>query len=183
MDVDQVPTQQQVADVLGVSQPKVSDLTKRRVLQPGMTLRECVQAYCANLREVAAGRVAVGDINLVTERARLASEQADRVAMLNAERRRELVSLPWVSTIIARRCQQIAQIFDSVVPALRRFDTNLTAGDLELVDREITKARNLAADFDLQVIDLDEPGGDPDGATGGVPLAGEADADAPESVG
>jgi terminase small subunit / prophage DNA-packing protein len=183
MELDGIPTQQQVADVLGISQPKVSELYKRRVLHPGATLLQCVHAYCANLREVAAGRVAVGDINLVTERARLASEQADRVAMLNAERRRELVPLPWVSAVIARRCQQIAQIFDAVTPNLRRFDTNLTAGDLELVEREITKARNLAAEFDLTASDLDESGGNSDSVEAGLPVIGEAEPEAAEPVG
>lgn len=183
MDLNSVPTQQQVADVLGISQPKVSELYKRRVLRQGMTLLECVHAYCANLREVAAGRVAVGDINLVTERARLASEQADRVAMLNGERRREIVPLGWVSAVIARQCRQIASIFDAIVPNLRRIDGNLTAIDLEYIEREVTRARNLAAQIDLRDADLDEPGRDPDGVEGGLSDAGEAESAAAEPVG
>jgi len=181
--LDQPATQKAFGDVVGISQPAASDLIKRGVLRPGGTFGEWIRAYCAHQREIAAGRVAVGDINLVTERARLASEQADRVAMLNAERRRELVPLGWVAAVIARHCRQIAGIFDGIVPSLRRIDINLTAADLEHLEREITKARNLAGEFDLTTADLDEPDRDPYSIEGGLPDTEEVEPQEAQPVG
>ncbi len=175
--LEDVPTQTQAGEVLGISQPAVSDLYRRGVFKDGMPLRLMIQAYCANLRQVAAGRVAVGDIELVTERARLAREQADRVAMLNAERRNELVALKWVSAVLAKHSRQMASIFDAIVPQLRRLNSNLTALDLEFVEKEVTKARNLAAEIDVTEADLrDECGGDTDSPEGWTEAPEESEA-------
>ena len=88
-------TQREVADHLGVSQPVVAKLVAAGVFQPtgargGLDLDACRRAYLGRLREEAAGRAAHGgadgepeELDLVAERARLAKEQADRIAMEN----------------------------------------------------------------------------------------------------
>jgi hypothetical protein len=60
----------------------------------GGTLDKWRLAYCANLREVAAGRKSeAGGLDLTAERARLAKLQADKVEIELAELRDEVVRL------------------------------------------------------------------------------------------
>jgi phage terminase Nu1 subunit (DNA packaging protein) len=85
--------QKEFGDLVGVSQPTVSNLVSRGILK-GNTPREWIREYCEHLREMAAGRAASGsdgDLDLVRERARLAREQADAQAMKNAVERRSLI--------------------------------------------------------------------------------------------
>jgi phage terminase Nu1 subunit (DNA packaging protein) len=59
----------------------------------GYALVESAQAYCKHLRDLATGRGGDEAIASATaERARLAREQADHIALKNAMARRELVS-------------------------------------------------------------------------------------------
>jgi phage terminase Nu1 subunit (DNA packaging protein) len=128
------------------------------------------------LRAVVAPEDGGGEaLDLTVERARLASEQADRVAMINAERRRDVVPLVWMSTVVANKGRQIASILDAIVPNMRRVNSALTAEDLLLVDREITKARNLAAQLNLDDADLAELARDTGGAEDGAAISGEID--------
>lgn len=73
---------------VGITQSIVSDLVARRVIDLTEGLEASTLKYIAHLREQAAGRAAAGDLDLAAERARLAAEQADRLAMVNAEKRR-----------------------------------------------------------------------------------------------
>ncbi|WP_157598306.1 MULTISPECIES: hypothetical protein [unclassified Rhizobacter] len=75
-------TQEQFGDLVGISQQAVSELLGRAILQAGQPAATWLRAYTKHLREQAAGRGADGE--LARERARLAREQADRVAMDNA---------------------------------------------------------------------------------------------------
>jgi phage terminase Nu1 subunit (DNA packaging protein) len=87
-------TQQDIADLFGITQPAVSDLFSRNVLKPKSTMREMIRDYCAHLRAQAAGRAAgnaPGELDLVRERARLAKEQADAQEMKNKIERGELI--------------------------------------------------------------------------------------------
>ncbi|BAI72535.1 hypothetical protein AZL_018970 [Azospirillum sp. B510] len=89
-------TQQEVGRHLDLSERSVRDLLDRSVLpaarRGALDLDTCRAAYIKHLRAVAAGRSLgpAGD-DLTTERARLAREQADAVAIRNAVSRRELL--------------------------------------------------------------------------------------------
>lgn len=103
-------SQAEVADHLDLKQASVSDLVRRGVFakaaRGGYDLNACRTAYIRHLREVAAGRAAQIDgedeenLDLVQERARLAKEQADKIAMENATRRGESLSRPDVVAMI-----------------------------------------------------------------------------------
>lgn len=91
-------TQSEVAAHLGIGQSAVAKLVDMgifpRTPRRGLDLDQCRVAYLGRLREEAAGRAAQGDgedLDLVTERARLAKEQADRISMENAITRRKVV--------------------------------------------------------------------------------------------
>ena len=90
-------TQSDFAAHVGISQPVVAELVARGIIKSagrgGIDLDEARLAYCANLRAVAAGRaVTEGGLDLSDERARKAKEEADRLEMLNAQMRGELLA-------------------------------------------------------------------------------------------
>ncbi|WCT73940.1 terminase [Sphingomonas naphthae] len=83
-----------MAWLVGMSDSWVRDRMQAGDLpRPGTTAEEYVEAY-VTFRLKKLERDAGDDLDLSAERARLAKEQADEKAMDNAERRRELASLP-----------------------------------------------------------------------------------------
>ena len=80
----------ELADHLGISTTRVSQLKSARILPDAPhgkhDLDACRASYLEHLREVAAGRMAKdgSGFDLVTERARLAAAQAERVERENA---------------------------------------------------------------------------------------------------
>lgn len=86
----------ELAAILGVSRQSITTFAADgRVVKASyreFDLRASVTAYCAHLREIAAGRSNGEDgPDLVAERARLAKEQADAQEMKNAMMRGELL--------------------------------------------------------------------------------------------
>ncbi|MCP1290922.1 DNA packaging Nu1 [Chromobacterium haemolyticum] len=161
-------TQAEFGHLVGISQPAVSDLVARGVLPPGANLIDWLQAYCANLREQAAGRAAEGNgPSLVQERARLAKEQADLVAMKNARERRELAPVWMLEVVLAGVSRQIAGILEAIPINLKRNSGSITTKDLEYITREITTARNLAASVEFDWSELDGQERDPEGHSAG----------------
>lgn len=146
------------AEIIGVSESAVSDMVRRGVIKRGDTLGRWLLDYCANLRENAAGR----DAELARERARLAREQADRVAMKNAIERREYAPIAIIEETLADVGRQIAVQLDAIPVQLKRERHGLTAEDFEFVTREIAKIRNLAAEIkpSFTYVDGDEEPGD-----------------------
>lgn len=90
-------THAEFADHIGVSRQAVSEMVRKEIIpstgRGKIDLNEARLAYCAHLREQAAGRRGSGDggLDLTEERARKEKEQADHLEMKNAELRRELL--------------------------------------------------------------------------------------------
>lgn len=88
-------TADELAGLLGVATRTVRDLAARSVVVKAgrgrYDLAASVAGYCVHLREQAAGRAGDAQAGLTIERARQAKEQADNLALKNAELRRELV--------------------------------------------------------------------------------------------
>lgn len=151
-DLSSQVSQQAFGALVGISQPAVSDLISRGVLVNGGAAGEWLIAYCAHIREIAAGRATNGDLDLATERARLASEQADKVAMQNAIMRREYAPVSLLAHSVAKTGRQIAVILEAIPVQLKR-RSSISIEDLEYITTDIVKARNLAACMRL---DLEE---------------------------
>lgn len=83
----------EIAAHLFVTPPAVTELTKRGVLKKGQSLDDARRAYLEHLRSIAGNRSGSPeeDLNLTKERARLAREQADRIAMDNEISRKTLI--------------------------------------------------------------------------------------------
>lgn len=166
-------TQAEFGVLVGISQPAVSDLLARGVIAPGANLIDWLRAYCAHLREQAAGRASSGDLDLVQERARLAKEQADKVAMLNERMRKESAPVWLLEVVLASVGRQIAGVLEAIPINIKRKSDDIPTAVLEFITREVTTARNLAAsvEFDWSELDGSErdseshtAGPDPDGS-------------------
>ena len=155
-----MPTQQEIADHLDMSQPAANEFLRR----PGMenwrdTRLDAIRvSYIRQIREQAAGRATDGNINLATERAHLAKAQRERVEMQNAVTRRELAPVVLLEQVLARAGSKVAGILDAIPGMVRRRVAALSAEDLKLIAGEIAEARNIAAA--VRLADLTE--GDPD---------------------
>ena len=145
--------------MVGISQPAVSDLISRGVISDGSTAGEWLIAYCSHLREQAAGRAAEGGLDLATERARLAREQADKIAMQNAVTRNELAPVVLIEEVLTKAAARIAGIFDAIPGQVRRRFPDLKAETIDLIGGEVAKARNVVAAMSLDDLadDQDAP--------------------------
>ena len=150
--------QKEFGKLVGITQQTTSDLIKRGILKQGATAGEWLLAYCANLREVAAGRMSAdGALDLVAERARLARAQSVRVEMANATAQRVLVPVHVISEVLSRVGRQIAVILESIPVNLKR-RSSIRGDDLDFIRHELARARNLAALIEIDLSDLADDG-------------------------
>lgn len=148
-DLTQQVTQTTFGELVGISQQAVSDLMARGVIVQGQAAGEWLKAYCAHLREVAAGRLAGDGFDLATERARLAREQADKIAMQNAQTRRELAPAYLLEEVLAKAGAKVAGILEAIPGQVRRRLPSLPASEIDAIESEIAKARNVVASISL----------------------------------
>lgn len=113
------------------------------------SLDEVRVRYIRRLREQAAGRAAAGDLDLAGERARLAKEQADRVAMQNAVTRGELAPVQLIEEVLAKAGSRAAKILDTIPGTIRRREPSLSADTIATIAKDIAKVRNIAATVSL----------------------------------
>lgn len=137
-----------------MSQPAVSQWLDRLGIDwRSATIDEIRIAYIRVLREQAAGRAAAGDLDLATERARLAREQADKIAMQNAVTRGELTNTIVLEQVLSGAAAKIAGVLDAIPGMIRRRVPQLTAADIETIAGEVAKARNTVAGMSLHDIE------------------------------
>lgn len=142
--------------MVGISQPAVSDLLGRAVLTDGASGGEWLKQYCRHLREIAAGRATNGDLDLATERARLAKEQADKISMQNAERRGELAPVAAMEMVLASVGAKVGKILDTIPGLVRRRVPGIGSDVVEAITADIAKCRNMAAAMTLASLDADD---------------------------
>lgn len=154
-------SQQDIAEHLDLSQPAVSGLMEQLGIDwKSSDLSVIRVAYIRRLREQAAGRggEAVGE--LAAERARLAKEQADKVAMQNAVTRGELAPVALLEEVLTKAASKVAGVLDAIPGMIRRRVPLLTADDIDLIAGEVAKARNTVAAMSLA--DLNERAEEPE---------------------
>jgi len=149
--------------LVGVSQPAVSDMLARGVLSTGANGGVWLLEYCRHLREMAAGRAASGDLDLATERARLAKEQADKVAMQNAISRNELAPVYLLEEVLAKAGARAAKILDTIPGTIKRREPGLSADTMMAISRDVAKVRNMAAAVTLDDLREEDVFEDQDG--------------------
>lgn len=154
------PKQLDVAAHLDLSDRSVREWESKLGLPADYTMADFRLAYIRRLREEAAGRATEGELDLATERARLASEQADKIAMQNAERRGELAPVAAMEMVLANVGTKVGKILDTIPAQIRRRVPGITAEVVAAIETDIAKCRNMAAGMTLAT--LDEPDDDTD---------------------
>ena len=181
-------THAEFADHIGVSRQAVSEMVRKGVVpstgRGKLDLDAARIAYCAHLREQAAGRLgsdANGDaLDLTAERARKEKEQADQLAMKNAQMRGELLVREDVDAAVtsafARVKARMTNVPSKVAPMMMGLETPAEAEALvrkavyeALRELSETTVADLCGDHDGVVEDPDAAAG-PDGE----PMGGHA---------
>ncbi|WP_217698642.1 terminase small subunit [Pseudoxanthomonas indica] len=155
-DLSSPVSQAQFGDLVGISQQAVSLLMQRKILVDGASADEWLLAYCDHLRSVAAGRGGDASLELAAERARLAKEQADKIAMQNAVTRGELAPAYLLEEVLARVGAKAGRILETIPGLVRRRQPQLTSDDIAAVADVVAKARNLVAKMNLAEVDTDD---------------------------
>jgi phage terminase Nu1 subunit (DNA packaging protein) len=160
MDLDQPCLQSEFADLVGISQPAVSDLLTRGVLVAKQTARVWLKAYTSQLREQAAGRG--GDGMLAVNRA---AESATRNELLQIKlkaRKGEYAPTDAVERVLALIGSRIASRLEGITPRIKVLCPELPADVLQQVEAAVTDARNAAAAAGLAVLEFEDEDGDQD---------------------
>ncbi len=137
--------QSTLAKLFGISERAVRDLAKDGTIQRtgrgAYILTASVQAYCARLRDTAAGRGGESSTNTLTaERARLAREQAEGQAMKNAALRRDLVPAADVQREWTDILRTVRAGLMAVPNRVQQNLSHLSAHDVAVIDREVRAA-------------------------------------------
>lgn len=133
-----------LCDLLALSSGALTDLKKRGIAvhlgHDAYDLAATVRAYVQHLRGVASARGGEDHVlALTTERARLAKEQADSVALKNAALRGDLVPAADVTREWAEVLRKVRAGVLAVPSRLRASLPHLGAADLLAVDAELRK--------------------------------------------
>ena len=155
VDMLVVPTQKEFGEFINISQQAISDFDRRGVMGSGMTYRDRLDKYLDHIREQAAGRATLGDLDLATERAGLAREQRLRLQMQNAVTRREYGPIIEMELGLADVLTMIGSKLDTIVGKLKKQSDILTADDLVIVAEVVAVVRNDIADTAIEWFDDD----------------------------
>ena len=155
MDIDlNEPSRPQLSALLGVSSRWIGELrSKGDMPADGATWLENLEAWIL-LKTAGSGNGEAGDFE--AERARLTKEQADSKAMDNAERRKELASLPdmtmavtgVITVVVARLMQVPARVAKSNNTLRQQIETAIVDALEELSVTRIEEVTGGGADDD-----------------------------------
>jgi len=119
------------------------------VIAEGQALGEWLHKYCAHIREIAAGRAANGEIDLVTERAFLARAQRERIDMNNAVTRQEFGPIEALEQGLSDCMARVASKLETIPGKLKLANDKLTADDLDQVAAVLAEVRNDIAGMEI----------------------------------
>lgn len=143
-----------MCDLLGLTSGALTDLKKRGIAvhlgHDAYDLKATVSAYVQHLRGIASGRGGEEQaLTLTAERARLAREQADSVALKNAVLRGDLVQASDVVREWSEVFRKVRAGVLAVPSRVRAALPHLSANDLDVMDREVRATlQGLANDED-----------------------------------
>lgn len=144
LDLASKVTQARFGELVGITQPAVSDLCTRGILREGAAAGEWLHAYCTRLREQAAGRLGsqFGGLDLVQERAALAREQRRGQSIKNAIAEREYAPIGLLADVLGMAASAVVDRFDQLEGVLRKAAPNLPHEARTAVMQVIANARN-----------------------------------------
>jgi phage terminase Nu1 subunit (DNA packaging protein) len=130
------------AELVNITVGRVSQLIADGILPPAGTLLEWLHAYCARLREQAAGRASDGPLDLAQERAALARAQREGIEIKNAALRGEYAPVELLAEVLAAASQAVTERFEHLPGVLRKTCPQLTDADRDHIAGVIAAARN-----------------------------------------
>ncbi len=142
--LEQAISQAEFAQLIGVSEARVSQLVSEGVIARGDTAAAWLLGYCERLRDQAAGRAGAeaGGLDLVQERAALAREQRIGQAIKNQVARREFAAVGLLADVLARAASAVVDRFDQLEGTLRKAVPDLPDEAKVAVLQVIANARN-----------------------------------------
>jgi phage terminase Nu1 subunit (DNA packaging protein) len=156
MNLRDTCTQVEFAELVGMSQPAVSGLLERKVIEPGASAGQWLLDYVAHLREQAAGRGADGE--LAYQRSELARVNRERAEIKLALERREYAAVALIEQVLATVGRSIAGVLGPLHVTLHKRCPALTPEDLKLIQQEVAKACDLAASASLASLEVEDMG-------------------------
>lgn len=144
------------ADVIGVSEAKVSQMLSDGVLDRGATLRQWLLSYCTRLREQAAGRDSSGMLS--AERAALARSQRIGQEIKNEVAQGTYAPVGLLSDVLAAACAAGVDRFEQIPALLRKACPDLPADARDALMGVVATVRNewVRQTADLAVRQLDD---------------------------
>lgn len=138
--LDRLLTQEEFAELVGVTQQAVSEMVGAGYLVREETGRAWLLAYCKRLRDKAAGRD--NDSVLTQERALLAREQREAVRLKNAVARGEYAPISALAEVLASASQSVAERFEALPALLRTVCPDLPDAARMAIENALADARN-----------------------------------------
>lgn len=174
--MQQSTSQADFAEMIGVSEARVSQLVGEGVITRGDTAHEWVLGYCERLRDQAAGRLGDGfaGLDLVQERAGLAREQKISQALKNAIARSEYAPIGLLADVLGQASSAVVDRFDQLEGALKKACPDLPEEAKATLMQVLASARNqwirstaklVAASVDEMITDDSEDPADLDDFT------------------
>jgi phage terminase Nu1 subunit (DNA packaging protein) len=142
--LQQATSQADFAELIGVSEARVSQLVGEGVIVRGDTAHEWVLGYCERLRDQAAGRMGdeLGGLDLVQERAALAREQRISQALKNAIARGEYAPIGLLADVLGQASSAVVDRFEQLEGALKKACPDLPDEAKGTVMQVLASARN-----------------------------------------
>ena len=106
------------------------------------TVGEMLRAYCARLREQAAGRMGDGELDLVQERASLARAQREGQEIKNAVARKEFAPVGLLADVLGMAASAVVDRFDQLEGQLRKACPDLPDEAKMTLQTVVAAARN-----------------------------------------
>lgn len=155
--------QKTLAEVVGLSEARISQLMKDGVMQRGDTIGEQILAYCENLRQVAGGRApGEGELDPAQEKAKLDREKRMGQRIKNLQALGEWAAIPLLTKTLAKASAAMASKLEALPGDLVKLVPDLPFEAVEAMRAAIAKARNdwVADTAELDLSDDPDPDAD-----------------------
>ena len=137
-------------------------------------MREKLSSIISSYEEITAKLSDQAVLNDQKEYARLAKEQADKVAMHNAITRGELAPVAAMEAVLATVGTRVGKILDTIPGLVRRRVPGIGSDVIEHITADIAKCRNMAAAMTLASLEQEDDDAEADAIE--QPAPDEADA-------
>ena len=135
-------SQAEFAQIVGISEARVSTLISEGVLVKGDSAHGWLLGYCERLRDMAAGRHSAGGLDLVQERAALARSQREAQELKNAVARGEFAPIGLLADVLGEASSAVVDRMDQIEGQLRKACPDLPEDARQVILRMMADARN-----------------------------------------